>query len=390
MALRRVSARRSPPHPESLPRVATYRVLQPLPLLCRWLAAAHQGRELDAAAIAALLDPAAELVGLARLAGRHYVTPMLAACIADPELRQRLPEDFALYLDFVHTENSRRNHALRVQLRETAGCLNEIGIEPVVLKGAIRLVDGLYPDLGWRFMRDLDLLVPRDRRFDVVARLASIGYSFTLEPAELPVQHRHLPPLGRDSDGAVVEIHTELVPARPVFCDAENVLARSRLVDLDGARVRLPQAVDQLAHLIGHDRFDGHLHLSGTFLLRSVFETALLCRDENAVGQLLARGAAAGLARWAGVQLGLAARLFPEYVARPSGGDLLERLQVQALMAMERFDENGRLRLFVWFGLRLGQVLMSSTERGRVASNMRSPDYRRRSVERLRSRWTSH
>jgi hypothetical protein len=121
-----------------------------------------------------------------------------------------------------------------------------------------------------------------------------------------------------------------------------------------------------------------------------VFETALLCRDENAVGQLLARAAAAGLARWAGIQLGLAARLFPEYVARPSGGDLLERLRVRALMAIERFDENGRLRLFVWFGLRLGQVLMSSTERARVASNMRSPDYRRRSVERLRSRWTSH
>jgi hypothetical protein len=49
----------------------------------------------------------------------------------------------------------------------------------------------------------------------------------------------------------------------------------------------VPEAVDQLAHLIGHDRFDGHLHLSGTFLLRSVFETALLCRDEGRVAEVV-------------------------------------------------------------------------------------------------------
>ena len=38
--------------------------------------------------------------------------------------------------------------------------LNEIDIVPVALKGAIRLVDGLWPDPALRFMHDLDLLVP--------------------------------------------------------------------------------------------------------------------------------------------------------------------------------------------------------------------------------------
>lgn len=65
----------------------------PLDLLCACLTAAQEGRALDAAAAAALSDRA-DLLGLARVAGRHYVTPMLAACLADPALRQRVPEDF--------------------------------------------------------------------------------------------------------------------------------------------------------------------------------------------------------------------------------------------------------------------------------------------------------
>ena len=47
------------------------------------------------------------------------------------------------------------------QLAHVAAALNEIDIVPVALKGAIRLIDGLWPDPALRFMHDLDLLVPR-------------------------------------------------------------------------------------------------------------------------------------------------------------------------------------------------------------------------------------
>jgi hypothetical protein len=364
---------------------------RPLDLLCRCLSAAQRRRRLDAASAAALVDPAADLVGLAGLAGRHCITPMLAACAADPELRQRLPEDFCLYLEFVHAENSRRNHALRRQLAQAAACLNGIGIEPLLLKGAIRLVDGLYPDPSWRFMRDVDLLVPRDRLSDAVARMASLGYRFTRDAASWPEQHKHLPPLARDGDAAVVEIHADLLPDRQELCPAEEMLARSRPVDLDGARVRVPDPADQLAHLIGHDRFDPYLQPSGTFMLRSVFEAALLCRDERSLRQLLARAARTGLARCARVQLALAARLFPEYLASPPDADLSERLQARALIAMERFDRNGRWRRLVSFGrLRLGKLLRSRAAREHLASNILSLDYGQRSIQRLRRLWTSN
>lgn len=368
--------------------LALLRDLRPLDLLCACLSAGQRGRRLDTATATALINPATDLVSLAQLAGRHRVTPMLAACIADPEIGPLLPEDFRVYLEFMHAENSSRNETLRLQLAEAAACLNEVGIQPVLLKGAIRLVDGLYPDPGWRFMRDLDLLIPRDRLPDAVARLSLLGYGFQENVAEWSTQHKHLPPLRRDGDAAVIEIHSEPLSSRHGLCTAEGVQARSTLVDLDGTQVRIPDIVDQVAQLIGHDHFDGYLSRSRMFLLRSVFETALLCRNQDHTRQLLARFASEGVRRWAWTQLGLAARLFPDYVARPLDGGLVANLETRALLGLELLDENGRLRRLVWFGwTRIDKLLRLRVEREYLAANIWSPGYHSRSVRRLRRLW---
>ena len=358
----------------------------PLELLCACLIAGQAGDDLDEVTTGALLDPSADLVGLARLAGRHLVTPMVATCIARGALRQQLPEDFSVYLDFVYSANERRNRALWNQLREIGLRLNGIGVEPVLLKGAIRLVDQLYPSIGWRFMRDLDLLLPRDRLSAAAACLESIGYGFCNDAKK---QEKHLPQLRRDDDVGIVELHVDLLSRRQDLCSAEAMLVRSRLVDLDGARVRIPQIADQLIHLIGHDRFDGYLRRSGMFLLRSVFETALLCRDERHVRQLLARLDGTDLAPWAGVQLHLASRLFPQYLPRPPAMGMICRVRTQALIALERTDQDGRLRRLIWFTrLRAGKLLTSPADRRYLADNL-SLGYLRRCISRLQRLWAS-
>jgi hypothetical protein len=322
-------------------------------------------------------------MGLARLAGRHLVTPMLAACLDNPEVRQQLPEDFSLYLEFIHAENIRRNHALRRELGQAAACLNGIDIEPLLLKGAIRLVDGLYPNPGWRFMRDLDILVPRDRLRQAVACLAALGYRSPRDATEMLPDCKHLPPLCRDGAVAVLEIHADLLDLRDV-CPAEHVLARARPVDLDGARVRVPDAADQLGHLIAHDRLDSNIGGSGFFLLRSIFETALLCQDEGPPSQLLARLGSSPLARFVRMQHALATRLFPGHVARLANVGLDDRLLARAFVGLEQLDANCRLRRFFGYGQRL---VGSPAWRKHFAANTRSPDYRRYCVQRLRDLW---
>ena len=317
---------------------------------------------------------------------------MLAACAAEPDLGWKLPKEFRLYLAFVHAENGRRNRALRRQLGHATACLNGVGIEPVLLKGAIRLVDGLYPDPSWRFMRDLDLLVPRDRLSIAVDRLRAAGYGWA-DGVEWDGRDTHLlPGLKRHDDAAIIELHaaplSDLLQKRGL-CPAEGMLARSRPVDLDGTRVRVPDVTDQLAHLIAHDQDDAEdLGRAGMFQLRSLFEAALLCREESPMPEVLARFASAGVRRWARVHLALTGHFFPDYVAYLSSYGIFDHTAVHALLGLERLDRNGALRrIFGTVRYKVGLLRRSSAYRGHVMASILSPGWYRRAVRRLHQRW---
>ncbi|MGI9508909.1 MAG: nucleotidyltransferase family protein [Geminicoccaceae bacterium] len=288
-------------------------------------------------------------MSFARLADRHLVTPMLARYVTRPDVRRQLPEEFGFYVEFFHRQNRERNERLKRELLRVVTYLNGIGVEPLLLKGAIRLVDDLYPDLGWRFLRDLDLLVPADQVSQVADCLTSFGYRFTIDADYYGDDHRHLPPLKRDDADTVVEIHTELLRA-PALLSADSVLCRSHQVKLGDVLCRVPDRGDQLRHLIGHDRFDDELYRCGAFLLRSIFEIALICRDESSLEQLLSRCSGTGLARYADVWLALTTQLFPGYVAMPLAIKRNRRLMAQALLRVEQVDEAARMRRFVSYG----------------------------------------
>ena len=314
---------------------------------------------------------------------------MLADCLRSAGLRDRLPPDFMRYLEIVHAQNVERNTALRAQLAVLAKALNRIGIEPVLLKGGIRLADNLYPSIGWRFMRDLDILVAPDRQTEAAACLEDEGYAFTEPLSNWPDQHRHLPPLYREGDGAVIELHTELLAKHRNLCPASEVLANATRVQLDGSIARIPSAADQLGHLIGHDLTDGFLRRSSMLRLRSLFETALLARDRTAIETVLRRGDGA-IGADLRVALGLAALFFPNQLAAPSDNRLGTELRIRTLGMMERLDATGRLRRLIWFvRLRSSKLLRLPAERRHISRQLLSPSYYQRCSARLRRLWVS-
>ncbi len=359
-------------------------------LLAACLAAGIELNGLPESMVAMLVDPDMDYNRFAELAGRHLVTPMLAGCLADPNFRSKLPEDFTRYLDVMHEQNRLRNVDLRRQLAELARHLNPMGIEPLLLKGAICLTGHLYPSLGWRFMRDLDILIAPQRLADTVACLQALGYRFTESLSDWPEQHRHLPPLYREGEGAVVELHTELLARHRALCPASDVFARSKPVSLDAAAVRIPSAADQLAHLLGHDLTDNFLRRSAMLSLRSLVEVSLLCRDDTALTDVLVRCRQAGVQIKAMSILGLAAKYFPRQLGALPGDTLGMRLRIRGLSALERLDENGRWRRFVWFArLRCSKLLRLPRERRHVAARLLSPYYYRRCSKRMRRLWIS-
>ena len=362
--------------------------IHPLDLLCACLWAGQGGQQLDNLHVKALLEPGMDLVALMQLAGRHRVTPMLAKSILDAKQSCDLPDDFRFYLLFIHAQNDARNNALRRQLVEAVACLNVIGIEPVLLKGAIRLVDGLYPDLGWRLMRDLDLLVPRERLHDAAAQLRRIGYASPSSSA--PRRHWHLPPLVRAAAEAVIEVHEDLL-GRPCLCTAEQMIARSQPALVDGARVRIPDIADQLVHLIAHDRLDAPFRQSGTFFLRSIFEILLLARSQVDVQEVVGRFALANLVFWPQTAFGLAAELFPNETALGLQGmkrGLRANLQLRLFLGLERWDRRGSMRRVG--GYLCGRVegfLNSAAARRYFMQSLLSASYYRRCSKTLAQLW---
>ena len=110
-------------------------------------------------------------------ASAELVLPALAAALKDLDLLGALDQELAGFLELVHDANIERNGELRAELTIAVGVLNRAGIEPVLLKGAIRLATGLYPDDGWRMLRDLDLLVPQGRLAEATRALQDAGYA---------------------------------------------------------------------------------------------------------------------------------------------------------------------------------------------------------------------
>ena len=100
-------------------------------------------------------------VGTIGQASRHYVLAAFAAAMAELELTGGLEPYLQGFLAAFYAANGVRNRLLRRQLSEVTAVLDRIAVAPVLLKGAIRLVDGLYPDISWRMMLDLDLTFPR-------------------------------------------------------------------------------------------------------------------------------------------------------------------------------------------------------------------------------------
>ena len=110
---------------------------------------------------------------LIELSSFHCVTPSLAACLPD---ERGISHEVRDYLDAVLTLNGRRNSILLEALSRIVATLNAVDIEPVLLKGCARLVEGAYPAPSMRFLGDLDVLVPTNRATDAYAALVANGF----------------------------------------------------------------------------------------------------------------------------------------------------------------------------------------------------------------------
>jgi hypothetical protein len=245
-------------------------------VIARVLAERLEGRSEASDGLRAMLEcgcrPRWEEV-IARARG-ELVLSAFGAAMRDLGLLGSLERRVRALLAIAHATNLENNRKIREQLVTLVSILNHAGIEPVLLKGALRLVDTLYPDSGWRTMRDLDVLVPEARLADAVAVLRDEGY-WLVRPVE-PNRKEAL--LLREGFSLPFEIHRELFVTgrRQRLLRGSDVINASQPATLDGARIRMPSTLHQLVHLIGHSQIGHRGHAYGRIMLRDRLEAAAL------------------------------------------------------------------------------------------------------------------
>lgn len=210
------------------------------------------------------------------LASREVILSSLFDVTTDLDLASYLPPHVLNVLSSIKKLNRARNRDILDQVKAICTCLNRQGIEPVALKGLAGLLAGIYPDLGTRFLADIDLLVPEHNFSLTLELLFDLGYTCDeSDPVELVIGHSY-PPLHR-AGWAELDLHRDLgLGLCKSFLSASEVLRDSALLEFEGIRLRLPSPEHLLTHHIMHSQMHDSYHDRIWPSLRSMYDLALL------------------------------------------------------------------------------------------------------------------
>lgn len=232
----------------------------------------------------------AEWQRVLQLSSTHFVTPLLRWALQEKSLMSALPSEIVEYLDAFHALNLDDNRLYEDQLAHLIQVLNQVGVRPVLLKGAATLVGSLYPSIAERFIGDIDILIPAPKLPEIINQLRAAGYTpgdvddFPSAEDFAGQATHHCPPV-RSMDWPVwVELHLH-----PVHLNVSRLLSSEEMIqdatplNWRGGECLIPSPTHFVMHNVIHAflvDYDSKAFLS----LRQLFEFVHACR--NYAGQI--------------------------------------------------------------------------------------------------------
>ncbi|MEK7812813.1 MAG: nucleotidyltransferase family protein [Candidatus Desantisbacteria bacterium] len=113
---------------------------------------------------------------------KHRMTPLLYHHLTTSIVPGKLPQSIMPELKEIYSQNFNRNKKLYNELHEITAAFYNAGVEALVLKGPI-LARLIYPSIGVRCMKDIDLVVKEEHWQKIKECFLSLGYSL---PKTLP------------------------------------------------------------------------------------------------------------------------------------------------------------------------------------------------------------
>ncbi len=214
---------------------------------------------------------------IVKLSGQHLVTPALYWALSKKGLLDTLPDDGLVdYLTTILEANRDRNQIILTQVRDIAAQLNQVDIEPLLMKGVASLITDIYDDVGIRMMTDIDLLIPADKLPESVAALAIIGYKPLAGHTYNANYHHHYIPLVCDYTAASVELHLRMVRIGTQILPTEEVWRDAQLFSFRDTKVRIPSPQHRIQHNIIHTYLSDLKYSMANVSLMQLYEFAML------------------------------------------------------------------------------------------------------------------
>lgn len=213
------------------------------------------------------------------MARQHRLLPMLHWQLSRDRKALPVPEAVRARLAEGFRRTTLRSLVLQRELLQVHRILDRAGIPYVALKGAW-LAFFAYPQPGLRPLRDLDLLVPKDRALEANRILIDGGYEplgDCLGSPDAVLEHdRHFPPLQSPSGRITIELHVRLgyPRAEELFSDLSPEAAadgggRIATAILANEELKYQTPTELLLHLIVHAVYD-HQFNNGPLLLSDI------------------------------------------------------------------------------------------------------------------------
>jgi hypothetical protein len=221
-----------------------------------------------------------------------YLGPALWHALNRKGLLDSPPKDARDFLAESYRLNGRRNERIKEQALEIAARFTEAGIQTIVLKGGAFLFDCADEDLGCRMMVDLDLLIPEKKLDQGVSLLHELGYK-TVTHIEATWTY-HLPPLVREGEVAIVELHQDVGEQRDLL-RAGTAFRDARPVRTAPGEIMALSPTHRVIHNVFHSEIQDRHHELGLISLKQLYDFGLIRQaHEDAIDWAVVRSALVG------------------------------------------------------------------------------------------------
>jgi hypothetical protein len=227
-----------------------------------------------------------------KVANEYMVITALLTGLVGKGLLDPTPKDLQEYLLELHRLNRERNEKIKAQATRLVKRLNDVGVEPVLLKGAALLLADQSFDLGSRIMTDIDLLIRHEDVKSAVDGLLVYGYEPGVDEPEVFEFAHHFPPLIHPSELVPIELHVELLsPMELQVLTGSHTCADSSVINEKGLTYRLLSPSDSILYTVLHTEIHHRGWKSGALPLKEMHDFAnLTVRYDDKVDWFLILG----------------------------------------------------------------------------------------------------